>query len=254
MRGASRRPETAQGGETPLISYACYTDRGGRPCNEDTVEICRQDSQRLCAVLADGLGGHGGGKAASSAAVQTILQGWQGKTSLGELRQLAGRANRQVLSLQTKSCRMKTTVVVLIVEGARWQWAYAGDSRLYHFVEGNLLWQTKDHSSSQIAVLLGQIAPEQIRFHEDRSRIYRALGQDEATQVDAGEEAFSPGKHQFLLCSDGFWEYILEGEMEGQLKASATPQEWLDRMCSLLRERVPDNNDNNSAAAVWVEC
>ena len=49
-------------------------------------------------------------------------------------------------------------------------------------------------------------------------------------------------------------EYILEGEMEGQLKASATPQEWLDRMCSLLRERVPDNNDNNSAAAVWVEC
>ena len=106
----------------------------------------------------------------------------------------------------------------------------------------------------QIAVLLGQIAPEQIRFHEDRSRIYRALGQDEATQVDAGEEALSPGKHQFLLCSDGFWEYILEGEMEGQLKASATPQEWLDRMCSLLRERVPDNNDNNSAAAVWVEC
>lgn len=109
-----------------MISYACYTDRGGRPCNEDTVEICRQDSQRLCAVLADGLGGHGGGKAASSAAVQTILQGWQGKTSLGELRQLAKQANRQVLSLQTKSCRMKTTVVVLIVEGARWQWAYAG--------------------------------------------------------------------------------------------------------------------------------
>ena len=121
-------------------------------------------------------------------------------------------------------------------------------------MEGNLLWQTKDHSSSQIAVLLGQIVPEQIRFHEDRSRIYRALGQDEDTQVDAGEEALSPGKHQFLLCSDGFWEYILEGEMEGQLKASATPQEWLDRMCSLLRERVPDNHDNNSAAAVWVEC
>ena len=160
--------------------------------------------------------------------------------------------NPQRLLLQTKSCQMKTTVVILTVEGARWQWAYAGDSRLYHFVEGNLLWQTRDHSSSQIAVLLWQIAPEQIRFHEDRSRIYRALGQDEDTQVDAGEEALSPGEHQFLLCSDGFWEYILEREMEGQLKASATPQEWLDRMCSLLRERVPDNNDNNSAAAVWV--
>ena len=198
-----------------MISYACYTDRGGRPCNEDTVEICRQDSQRLCAVLADGLGGHGGGKAASSAAVQTILQGWQGKTSLGELRQLAGRANRQVLSLQTKSCRMKTTVVVLIVEGARWQWAYAGDSRLYHFVEGNLLWQTKDHSSSQIAVLLGQIAPEQIRFHEDRSRIYRALGQDEATQVDAGEEAFPLGNTSSFSARTAFGNTSWKGRWRG---------------------------------------
>lgn len=215
MRGASPRPETAQGGETPLISYACYTDRGGRPCNEDTVEICRQDSQRLCAVLADGLGGHGGGKAASSAAVQTILQGWRGKTSLGELRQLAEQANRQVLSLQTKSCRMKTTVVVLIVEGARWQWAYAGDSRLYHFVEGNLLWQTKDHSSSQIAVLLGQIAPEQIRFHEDRSRIYRALGQDEATQVDAGEEAFSLGNTSSFSVRTAFGNTSWKGRWRG---------------------------------------
>ena len=126
--------------------------------------------------------------------------------------------------------------------------------RLYHFVEGNLLWQTKDHSSSQIAVLLGQIAPGADSVPRGSQPHLPPLGQDEATQVDAGEEALSPGKHQFLLCSDGFWEYILEGEMEGQLKASATPQEWLDRMCSLLRERVPDNNDNNSAAAVWVEC
>ena len=30
--------------------------------------------------------------------------------------------------------------------------------------------------------------------------------------------------------------------------------DWVGAMCSLLRERVPDNNDNNSAAAVWVEC
>ena len=147
--------------------------------------------------------------------MQTILQGWQGKTSLGELRQLAAQANRQVLSLQTKSCRMKTTVVVLIVEGARWQWAYAGDSRLYHFVEGNLLWQTKDHSSSQIAVLLGQIAPEQIRFHEDRSRIYRALGQDEDTQVDAGEEALSLGNTNSFSVRTAFGNTSWKGRWRG---------------------------------------
>ena len=69
-----------------------------------------------------------------------------------------------------------------------------------------------------------------------------------------GRRRFPLGNTSSFSVRTAFWEYILEGEMEGQLKASATPQEWLDRMCSLLRERVPDNNDNNSAAAVWVEC
>ena len=131
-----------------MLSYACYTIGEAAPATKDTVEICRQDSQRLCAVLADGLGGHGGGKAASSAAVQTILQGWRGKTSLGELRQLAGRANRQVLSLQTQKLPDED-------HGGRPYWWRApggsgpmlGTPGCTTLVEGNLLWQTKDHSS-----------------------------------------------------------------------------------------------------------
>ena len=236
-----------------MIQYASYSAVGGRPRNEDTVRIKLWDENRLCAVLADGLGGHGGGETASSAAAAFILDGWKGTATPETLCGLVRGAHQKVLSMQTPTCQMKTTVVVLTVEEGRFDWAYAGDSRLYHFVDGRRVWQTRDHSASQIAVLLGQITPEQIRFHEDRSHIYRALGQQGGVEAEAGETALTPGRHAFLLCSDGFWEYVYEAEMERELARAATPQAWLDQMRALMNSRAPADNDNNTAAAVWVE-
>ncbi|MCM1039015.1 MAG: protein phosphatase 2C domain-containing protein [Roseburia sp.] len=235
-----------------MICYASCTDTGGRPYNEDSVDCKKIDDDRICVVLADGLGGHGGGEIASKEAVKLILEGWNGSATPALLCDLAQAAHRRILSLQTPVCKMKTTVVILSIENNRAQWAHAGDSRLYHFIDGKLVFQTCDHSSSQIAVLMGQIKPEEIRFHEDRSHIFRALGQESNLNADAKEEELSPGKHAFLLCTDGFWEYVYEKEMEQELQAADSPQDWLERMRSHLEGRAEDDNDNNTAAAVWI--
>ena len=147
---------------------------------------------------------------------------------------------------------MKTTITFLAVNGMKAAWAHVGDSRIYHFL-GRIVSRTRDHSASQIAVMLGTITEDQIRFHEDRNRVYRALGQDGELKVETHFEALSPGKHAFLLCTDGFWEFIVESEMEKDLRNAADPEEWLGLMRSRLTARVPSNNDNNSAAAAWVD-
>ena len=236
-----------------MIQTASYTDIGGRPHNEDSCRFLAAGERQLLAVVADGLGGHGGGERASSTAVQTICSGWNGQASASELARLVQAAHRQVLALQTSLCAMKTTAVILALSGGTAAWAHAGDSRLYHFHNGRLLLQTRDHSASQIAVLLGDITPDQIRFHEDRNKVLRALGQDGELKVDTREEPLLPGRHAFLLCSDGFWEYVVEAEMEAELNAAASPADWLERMRKILQERVPADNDNNTAAAVWLE-
>jgi serine/threonine protein phosphatase PrpC len=56
----------------------------------------------------------------------------------------------------------------------------------------------------------------------------------------------------FLLASDGFWEWVEESEMELDLAGARCPGNWLDRMEDRLRARVPADNDNYSAIAVWV--
>lgn len=236
-----------------MLNIASYTDIGGRECNEDTVRFVIRKDRELCLTLADGLGGHGGGRQASSTAAECICLGWDGTADPEALKALVQEANRRVLAIQTPQCAMKTTVIVLLVAGKKAVWAHAGDSRLYCFCNGKLIFQTSDHSVAQMSVLLGNITPDQIRFHEDRSRVLRALGQDEELTVEIGQRVLDSGTYAFLLCSDGFWEYVLEPEMEEDLTASSDPGDWLGRMRRRLKERVPAQNDNNTAAAVWVD-
>ena len=236
-----------------MLQTASYTDTGGRAANEDSTRQARLGEDRLCLVVADGLGGHGGGAQASAAAADTICRAWKGEADPENLKRLIQMGHEAVTAIQTPRCAMKSTVVALEIAGSRAVWAHVGDSRLYHFADGRLVFQTKDHSASQIAVYMGEITVEQIRFHEDRNRVLRALGQDDVPTVEVGEEILRPGRHAFLLCSDGFWEYVLENEMAADLAAAADPLDWLVRMRSRLISRVPADNDNNTAAAAWVD-
>lgn len=235
-----------------MLDIATYTDIGGRARNEDTVRHVSRGKDGLCVVLADGLGGHGGGELASAAAAESICRGWDGTADAETLKDLVREANRRVLAIQTPQCAMKTTVTVLALAGKQAVWGHAGDSRLYYFQNRVLTFQTRDHSAAQMGVLLGDITPDQIRFHEDRSRVLRALGQDDELTVETGERELGPGRHAFLLCSDGFWEYVLEPEMEEDLNNAAGPEDWLERMRWRLKKRIPADNDNNTAAAVWL--
>lgn len=235
-----------------MIRYASYSDKGGRACNEDTALI-RAEGDAVCAVICDGLGGYGGGDRASRKAAEIVTGGWEPGADTGLLTKLCDEAHKAVLAMQTPDCKMKTTIAVLSYTPGNVCYAYAGDSRLYHFEGDTLKFQTKDHSASQIAVMLGQITPEQIRFHSDRNRILRALGQNGASDTESGVLTVGSGVNTFLLCSDGFWEFVLEKEMCALLGLISDPERWLAKMRELHDTRAPANCDNNTAAAVRIE-
>lgn len=238
--------------EAEMITTAQITNCGGRSQNEDTVWIGNSD-RGVCAIVADGLGGHGGGQIASRAAVESLSRQYRQKmlSSREGMRRAFESAHREVTCRQSKSCMMKTTAVVLCIDGQEARWGHVGDSRLYHFSGNHIVEQTLDQSVSQIAALMGEIAPEQIRFHEDRNKVLRALGGSSWEPALADAVSVASGTHAFLLCSDGFWEYVYEAEMERELAGSASPEEWLARMERILRMRVKGDNDNYTAAAVF---
>ena len=235
------------------IKTASLSSRGGRQTNDDTVRVCH-NADRVLVFVGDGLGGYAGGAQASQAAANAALEAGQQGSLLSEqwLRAAADQANKAVFRLQAE-CHgsMKTTLVLLTVEDGWARWMHVGDSRLYHFHGGRLASQTMDHSMSQMAVLMGQIQPHQIRFHEDRNRVLRALGGDNARPDISSTVMLTRGQDAFLLCTDGFWEYVYEEEMERLLQTAKNPDDWLGQMETLLLSRVPKNNDNYTAAAVF---
>lgn len=227
--------------------------KGSRPCNEDTV-LSTETPKGFLAVVADGLGGHGGGNIASRVAAETLQAGFLAnpRVSREVLQAVFDRANRAVLEQQTPQTRMQSTVVSLFYDGECLAFAHAGDSRLYHFLDGRLVCQTMDHSVTQMAALAGEISTKEIRFHEDRNRVLRTLGGEEPVRVELKIETYRvSSRDAFLLCTDGFWEYVWEDEMAVDLSKSAGPEEWLTYMIARIGGRMNGKNDNFSAVALF---
>ncbi len=235
------------------ISTAYISDIGGREYNDDTAKIF-SIGKGICAFIGDGLGGYAGGKIASEAAAQAIeVCGKRGRFLEESTMQEAAALAEMAVQKEQKERhgKMKTTMVVLAIEGNQARWMHVGDSRLYHFTENKLKTQTMDHSVSQVAVLMGEIEQRDIRFHEDRNRVLRALGSDNAKPDISTVTELTGNGEAFLLCTDGFWEYVYENEMEAFLAVSKDPKEWLDKMKELIVKRAPKDQDNFSAAAVF---
>jgi PPM family protein phosphatase len=245
-------------GQTNGFQTARLSDAGGRPNNEDFCAL-EQVDKSTCWVVADGLGGHNGGELASRTAAESVLQSFCGnpEVSSSALERHIAAAQEAILQLQQKDpavAQMRTTLVALISDSRQALWAHVGDSRLYRFQAGGLMAQTEDHSVPQSLVKAGEIQPDQIRGHPDRNRLLRSLGEPGPARASVvAAPALLRDADAFLLCTDGFWEYVFEIEMLADLSASASPAQWLDRCASRLRKRARGEYDNYSAIAVFYE-
>lgn len=217
-----------------------------------------------CWALADGLGGHGGGEVAAKAAVETVLDAFtrQPGMSTAHLDNYLLSANEAVIGAQSKQPRlanMRTTLTIAVSDYESLVWAHIGDTRLYYFHQGRESNRplTKDHSVSQAMADAGDIAQEDIRFHEDRNRLLRALGSpDDFRPVVAAQPiSLQPGD-AFLLCTDGFWEFVEEPEMGAAVRQAKGAGAWLAAMQAQLQRKIVqrgiNDNDNYSAIAVMV--
>lgn len=240
---------------TPLrFDTARLSRPGERTVNEDAYGV--HDG---CWVVADGLGGHRGGDIASRLAVDALLTAWDPAAPLTEAaltQGLAGAAAAmRARQMQEPSLSgMRTTLVVLASDGLRALWAHIGDSRLYVLRDGRVLLQTEDHSVPQALVRSGELALAELRHHPDRNRLLRVLGDEKPLRPDLAATPFDlRAGDAFLLCSDGFWEGVTEGEMEVSLAKAADAADWLERMELCLRRRATPGQDNYTALAILAE-
>jgi len=234
------------------------TSPGGRKVNEDYCCYAEKDGFG-CYILADGLGGHKKGELAAKTIGEAVKEAFTASPGFSPdyIKRYVEHARRAFSTVRDQShanSNMKSTLVVLLIDGERALWGHIGDSRLYHFRCGKLVFQTKDHSVPQMLADSGAINQDQIRFHEDRNRLtaafdgsamHRFVIINKAVDIVFGDV--------FLICSDGFWEHITELEMESDFNQAKEPEKWLYLLEKRLLKRAKSGNDNYSALAILID-
>ena len=222
--------------------------------NQDAyaVRVCEDTGHTVC-VVCDGMGGPGGGRLASTLAVETFLDACRGNLRSGmdaqEVRQVAefavAAANRAVYQRSRTEPGLKgmgTTLVSAVAWGDQALISNVGDSRAYLIrPEAGISRVTRDHSLVERLVELGNITEEQARCHPDRNLITRALGPEEEALSDCYPLRMAEGDY-LLLCTDGLVETATDQEMEEAVLRGGDPNGCLDRLLSLAKRRGAADN------------
>lgn len=196
-------------------------------------------------VIADGMGGHNAGEIASALAVEYVLGMNENEKLFDEaLQDAVNQANAALLetSRQNPDCNgMGTTLAVLKLMDDEAVIAHVGDSRIYHWREGEIQRVTRDHSLVEELIINGGITSEQARSHPQRHILTRALGSLESPEITIEKIATAPGD-RFLLCSDGLTGVIDDEALKDVIGSRDDLQALAEYMVDLANERGgPDN-------------
>ncbi len=199
-----------------------------RTAQEDSHDIAALTPNGDVFVVCDGMGGHVGGKQASSIAVKSIIDYLkkekysQPTQALNEALQFA---NMQILGYANEHPELKgmgTTACIVLLQESEAYIAHVGDSRIYLYLgkEKRLHRITKDHSYVQTLVDAGQITDEEAEHHPNKNRILKALGIK--PELSPTFNKLQPKNGDvFLICSDG-----LSGMISDSIIANVLSQKY----------------------------
>jgi serine/threonine protein phosphatase PrpC len=245
------------------VTAAGQTHLGRRPLNEDAWSIAHgADSAHLWAergklyAVADGMGGHAAGEAASQLAIETLWREYYAGDDLPlpptlRVQQAILAANQEVYeqsALQESQAGMGTTIVAAVVREDWLTIANVGDSRAYLVRGGEAQQLTRDHSWVAEQVASGTLSQEEADNHAYRHVVTRCLGHRPNVQVDLFEHVLEPGD-AILLCSDGLNNQVSDADI-AHILSEHPPAEAANRLVALAYES--GGADNITAIVLQV--
>ena len=227
------------------------TNRGRvRPGNEDNFCLAGElDAPARLAVVADGLGGHGGGAQASFVCCRSFQQSWRERGDRIDgpraaerfLRHALIAANAAVHAFNRGRCGrpMGCTVAAAVFLPEWVAVANAGDSRVYSYDrEEGLRQLSEDHTLVEDLRRSGESFEGPDRFE---SIITCAVGVRSRLKYTCRSFPRRPGE-RFLLCSDGVYRCCSEAFLGTALNEAADAHA---AVCAIMRRAfiagAPDN-------------
>lgn len=232
----------------PKFSVAARTDPGKkRTHNEDALFAADP-----CFIVADGMGGHDHGDAASKAAISAFSEAFTapGEATIERIERAIQSARVRVRAIAADSergagCTLSGAIRITHNGVAHWFVLNIGDSRVYLQRGQKLIQLTKDHSLRSELIEEGDANGVNV----PRNVITRALGSSD-DRHDAWLLPIETGS-RLLVCTDGLTGELSDEALRGLLVAGGRTDSVVDELMSRALES--GGRDNVSVILVDVQ-
>lgn len=228
------------------IDSGAASDTG--PVRKENQDHYLSNTDRRLWAVADGMGGHRNGAAASQMVVDALNALEPASTLNTTFQAIASALDAVNADLRRGAVSGPSedrapcggsTVVALAIRGREWGVAWAGDSRAYVWRNEELTQVTRDHSVGA-ADTPGAAASA-------NGEITRAVGGHDHLQLDFVADIVLPGD-RFLLCSDGL--YVALGE---EVLAECLRKPAAQEACTSLIDAAREAGARDNVTAVVVD-
>lgn len=228
--------------------------QGPRPYNQDRLAYS-YSKDALLLVVADGMGGHRHGEIAAQLAITTMTEAFQrlavptlsspAKFLIEHIQQIHDMIDQLTQERELLEAP-RTTIVAAVVQRGVLYCAHVGDSRLYHFRDGHLLYRTEDHSIVQSLYTKGIISKDDMSTHPYRHKVYSCLGGDTPPKIELSDRQDLVEGDTILLCTDGVWGAVADDQIRRMLNSPSIT----DSVTALLNqaETVSQQKGDNMSA------
>ncbi|MDI1360582.1 protein phosphatase 2C domain-containing protein [Methylotenera sp.] len=228
--------------------------QGPRQYNQDRLAYS-YSKDALLLVVADGMGGHRHGEIAAQLAVTTMTDAFQrlavpmlsspAKFLIDHMQQIHDMIDQLTQERELIEAP-RTTIVAAVVQRGVLYCAHVGDSRLYHFRDGHLLYRTEDHSIVQSLYSKGIINKDDMSTHPYRHKVYSCLGGDVPPKIDLSDRQELAEGDTILLCTDGVWGAVTDEQIKRILN-SPSITDGVTTLLDVAENTSQDQGDNMSA-------
>lgn len=197
-------------------------------------------------IVADGIGGHAGGKTASSLAVETIKNVFfnsntnETAVNLRKAVEEANAAIHHTAKTSEKFNRMGTTCTAMVIKDNSAVIAQVGDSKVYRIDKGKIEQLTMEHTQLNEMLKEKILTQEEAKNYPSKSVLSRALGIEDKVKVDIINNIVLENGQIFVLCTDGLAKVDKEEILN--IAAKYSPEESCKRLINLANERGGKDN------------
>ncbi len=239
-----------------ILEYAGHSVKGRREQNEDNFVVFNNKHNILVAAVADGMGGHYGGRVASQIAIKAVQEAYSDVSfdslSMKEIQNVILQGIKHVQKSLLRAAfedsdlgDMGTTLNINFFHEGLLITANCGDSRTTEIHNKKIHLISEDQNLANYA----KKDPALQKYKDFKNYLLYSLGPNKETKVDINRTTLVSAEGYIMVTSDGVHNFITDEQLIKLINSESKVKDKIEHII----EKAFNNNSNDNMTCILVK-